>query len=81
MAFFRILREVKNAETARTRKHPYASYDFVARSSAKNRILNVNLRGFRLKKNYVQGGCVFWRVRGCQKRDLHSAGRAGTQAF
>ena len=44
MAFFRILREVKNAETARTRKHPYASYDFVARSSAKNRILNVNLR-------------------------------------
>ena len=29
MVRFRIFREVKKAETARTHKHPYASYEFV----------------------------------------------------
>ena len=53
MARFRIFREVKKAETARTHKHPYASYDFVARPSAESRNLNVNLRCFRLKRSFV----------------------------
>ena len=53
MARFRIFREVKKAETARTHKHPYASYDFVARPSAESRNLNVNLRSFRLKRSFV----------------------------
>ena len=48
MVRFRIFREVKKAETARTHKHPYASYEFVSRSNVENCILNVNLPRFRL---------------------------------
>ena len=53
MARFCIFCEVQNAKTARTHKHPYASYDFVARPSAESRNLNVNLRCFRLKRSFV----------------------------
>ena len=53
MARFCIFCEVQNAKTARTHKHPYASYEFVSRLSAWIHNLNVNLR-LKWKKSQIR---------------------------